>query len=128
MNSLNSILLEGNLVKDPTEKRTPQDTVVCNFTIAVNRSYKKAEDYVKEVSYFDIEVWSLLAENCLKHLCKGRGVRVVGRLKQDRWIDEEDISHTRIKIVGEHVEFKPLMNIVKDEEELENNEILDVAI
>ena len=115
MNSLNSILLEGNLVKDPVERRTPQDTLICSFTIAVNRSYKKDDDYVKEVSYFDIETWSTIAENCLKHLCKGRGVRVVGRLKQDRWIDDEEKLHSRIKIVAEHIEYKPLLNPEKME-------------
>lgn len=107
MNNLNSILVEGNLVKDPVERRTPQDTLVCNLTIAVNRTYKRDDDYVKEVSYFDVEVWAGLAESCLKHLCKGRGVRVVGRLKQDRWVDDDEKNHTRIKIVAEHVEFKP---------------------
>jgi len=114
MNCLNSILLEGNLVKDPLEKRTPQDTIISSFTIAVNRSYKKSEDYVKEVSYFDIEVWSTLAESCLKHLCKGRGVRVVGRLKQDRWIDDDEKNRSRIKIIAEHVEFKPIYTPAKE--------------
>ena len=109
MNSLNSLLVEGNLVKDPVERRTPQDTVVCNFTIAVNRSYKKDDDYVKEVSYFDIESWGAQGESCLKHLTKGRGVRVVGRLKQDRWSDDNNQMHSRIKIVSEHVEYKPMV-------------------
>lgn len=113
MNSLNSVLLEGNLVKDPEERRTSQDTAVSNFTIAVNRSYKKDDDYVKEVSYFDIEVWAGLAEVCVKHLSKGRGVRVVGRLKQDRWVDETENNRSKIKIVAEHVEFKPLFSSEK---------------
>lgn len=60
-----------------------------------------------EVSYFDVEVWAKLAENCNTNLEKGRGVRVVGRLKQDRWQDDDGRGRTRVKIVGEHVEFKP---------------------
>lgn len=108
MNNLNSVLIEGNLVKDPEERRTSQDIAVSNFTIGVNRSYKKDDDYVSEVSYFDIEVWAGLAEICVKHLNKGRGVRVVGRLKQDRWVDETENNRSKIKIVAEHVEFKPV--------------------
>lgn len=119
MNSLNSVLLEGNLVRDPEESRTPQDTVVSTFTIAVNRSYKKDDDYVKEVSYFDIEVWAGLAEICMKHLHKGRGVRVVGRLKQNRWVDEAENNRTKIKIVAEHVEFKPVFTGEKSKTEEE---------
>jgi single-strand DNA-binding protein len=34
-------------------------------------------------------------------------VRVVGRLKQDRWTDADGKPRSRIEIVAEHVEFKP---------------------
>jgi len=60
------------------------------------------------VSYFDIEAWARLGSACAQNLKKGRGVRVVGRLKQDRWTDTEGKSHSRVKIVAEHVEFKPM--------------------
>ena len=123
MNSLNSLLLEGNLVKDPIERRTPQDSLICNFSIAVNRSYKKEDDYVQEVSFFDIETWGTLAENCLKHLCKGRGVRVVGRLKQDRWISEDEQPRSRIKVVAEHIEYKPMINPNKSQDETSEVEV-----
>jgi len=107
VNSLNSVLLEGNLVKDPETKSISSDSTVCCFTIAVNRSYRKNNDYVNEVSYFDIETWGKLAESCNNTLRKSRGVRVVGRLKQDRWDDDNGKNHSRIKIIAEHVEFKP---------------------
>jgi len=42
-----------------------------------------------------------------EYLKKGRGVRVVGRLKQDRWTDADGKPHSRIFIVAEHVEFRP---------------------
>ena len=101
------MIIEGNLVRDPDANLTPKGTSVCNFAIASNRYYKAEGVRKDEVSYFDVEVWSRVAESCEKHLKKGRGVRVVGRLKQDRWIDEEGSPHNRIKVVGEHVEFKP---------------------
>ena len=107
MNSLNSILVEGNLVRDPALSKTPKGTQVCTFSLASNRYYKTDNEAQKEVSFFDVEVWAKLAETCADVLRKGRGVRVVGRLKQDRWADGEGKNHSRIKIVGEHVEFKP---------------------
>lgn len=108
MNNLNSILLEGNLVRDPEIKETPTGTKVGSFCVASNRYYKNGEgERVEEVSFFDIEVWSRLAETCHEYLTKGRGVRVVGRLKQNRWTDGEGFHRSRMLIVGEHVEFKP---------------------
>ena len=52
-------------------------------------------------------VWNRLAEVCKEYLAKGRGVRVVGRLKQDRWEDPEGKTRSKVHIVAEHVEFKP---------------------
>jgi single-strand DNA-binding protein len=34
-------------------------------------------------------------------------VRVVGRLKQDRWTSPEGQPRSKVSIVAEHVEFKP---------------------
>jgi single-strand DNA-binding protein len=61
----------------------------------------------KEVSFFDVSNWTRLAEVCGEYLKKGRGVRVVGRLKQDRWTDADGKGRSKVFIVAEHVEFKP---------------------
>ena len=107
MNNLNSILIEGNLVRDPELSYTPKGTAVCKFSVACNRAFKQDDQLQKEVSYFDVSTWTRLAEVCGEYLKKGRGVRVVGRLKQDRWADADGKPHSRVFIVAEHVEFKP---------------------
>ncbi len=118
MNSLNSILVEGNLVRDPDSKVLPSGNQVCDFTLASNRFYKNGDTGMeKEVSYFDVEAWSRLGASCAQYLKKGRGVRVVGRLKQDRWVDPEGKQRAKVKIVAEHVEFKAQKQGAKKEEE-----------
>jgi single-strand DNA-binding protein len=107
MNNLNSILIEGNLVRDPEYKIIPSGISLCNFSIATDRFIKREESFDKETSFFDIEVWSKLAEICNNELKKGRGVRIVGRLQQDRWVDSEGKSRSKVKVIAEHVEFKP---------------------
>jgi single-strand DNA-binding protein len=107
MNSLNSILLEGNLVKDPEVSYTPKGVAICKFSIAVNRSFKQEEEYQKEVSFFNIVTFLKLAEVCKEYLAKGRGVRIVGRLKQDRWNGTDGKAKSAVVIIAEHVEFKP---------------------
>jgi len=106
MNSLNSVLIEGNLVRDPEKKELESGSKVCMFSVATNRFFNQDNEKKSEVSYFDVEVWNKTADLCLKTLSKGRGVRVVGRLKQERWEDKEGRRHSRIKVVGENVEFK----------------------
>jgi len=77
------------------------------MSLASNRYYKQDTGFEKEVSFFDVETWSKLAEACYSKGKKGRGVRVVGRLKQNRWNDLEGKPHSRVTIVAEHVEFRP---------------------
>jgi single-strand DNA-binding protein len=107
MNNLNSVIVEGNLTKDPFAQTTPSGKLVCKFTIANNRYYKVGEENQQEVSFFTVETWGKVAESCAEYLKKGRGVRVVGRLKQERWKDQEDNARERAVLVAEHVEFKP---------------------
>jgi single-strand DNA-binding protein len=107
MNNLNSIIIEGNMVRDPLFRSTAKGTPLCTFSIASNRFYKQGSGLESEVSFFDVETWSDLAESCHDMGHKGRGVKVVGRLKQDRWNGPDGKQRSRVSIVAEHVEFRP---------------------
>jgi single-strand DNA-binding protein len=114
MNNLNSILIEGNLTRDPELSYCSNGTPWCKFSVAVNRFYKQEDEKRKEVSFIDVSTYAKTAEACAEYLKKGRGVRVVGRLKQDSWKDVDGKSRTKLYIVAEHVEFKP--NLKRQEE------------
>ena len=103
MNALNSILIEGNVVRDAVIKETPRGTQVCTFSIASNRYYRQDDEYEQETSFFEVETWAKLAEACGKNCLKGRGIRVVGRLKQDRWTSPEGKNFSKVKVVAEHL-------------------------
>ena len=107
MNNLNSVLLEGNLCRDPELRYTPKGTAVCTLVVASNRSYKVDGERHEEVSFVEATTWGKLATVCAEHLAKGRGVRVVGRLKQERWEDGDGNARAKLGIVAEHVEFQP---------------------
>jgi len=124
MNSLNSILIEGNLTREPELSATPKGTPVCAFSVASNRFYKQDDETQQEVSFFEVETWAKLATVCGEQLKKGRGVRVVGRLKQDRWTDGDGKNRSKVKIVAEHVEFRPEFKTRKAEEEKETAEMV----
>jgi single-strand DNA-binding protein len=130
MNSLNSIILEGNVVRTPQIQETTKGTPFCKIGVAVNRWYKSMNGSVQnEVSFFDIDAWGALAKTCSETCEKGRGVRVVGRLKQDRWQDQATgKNRSRVTIVAEHIEFKPKFAAtpagISDEQRI--NELRDV--
>jgi single-strand DNA-binding protein len=93
------VLLEGDLVSDAELSYTENNVAVCRFKLQYYCAFKAEKGLVEEVSYFDIVSRMRLAEVCAEYVKKGRGVRVVGRLKQDA---------EKVVIEAEHVEFKPL--------------------
>jgi single-strand DNA-binding protein len=115
MNNLNSILIEGNLTRDPEIKYANNGTACGSMSIATNRYYKKDNNYETEVSYLDVKCYGKLAEVCDQYLKKGRGIRVVGRLKQERWQTKDtNENRSKVVIVAEHIEFKPEYNKEKN--------------
>ena len=110
MNSLNSILLEGTLVADPENMVSEELSGVkncCRFGIENHRYCKVAGESVKEEYIYEIETKGKFAIQCLEHLKKGRGVRVVGSLVQ-REVELGDMKYMKVYIRAEHVEFKPV--------------------
>lgn len=104
MNQLNSLIIEGNLENGKREEKA------FKFSVACNRFYKdKNGDGQNETSFFDVECWGKLADLCEKQFQKDRGVRIVGRLKQNRWKDECGKLHSKVIVIAEHVEFKPII-------------------
>ena len=118
MNNLNSIILEGNLARDPALSYTPTGTPVCTLVVASNRTYKVEGERTEEVSFIETTTWGKLATVCDEHLKKGRGLRVVGRIKQERWEDPDGNARSKVVIVAEHVEFKPERRQSRPETEL----------
>lgn len=107
MNHLNSLIVEGIIVKQAAFSEPVQDFKVCKFPIAVHRWYKGKNGEGKEETYFlDVEAYGKLAEVCMKKGEKGCSVRVVGRIKQERWEDDGKMK-SRIIVVAEHIEYKP---------------------
>jgi len=120
MNSLNSILIEGNLVNEPrliTTSKNGNKLVV--FRIANNRIYTDREGVKqKETLFLDVNAWGDVGEKSLKHLKTGSSVRVVGRLRMSEYLNKDKQKMTSYSILADHVEFKFLKK-GKDGESLE---------
>ena len=118
MNFLNQIILEGNIVKMDYEEIGNIKFPRVNIVLAVDRKFKDIDgEWKSEVAYFDIEGYDLLAKKVYDYGYKGRGIRVVGRLTQKRWADDEGKEYARVYVVAEHIDFKPMTKDFDKEEE-----------
>lgn len=108
MNQMNQIVIEGNVVRDSQVKETSRGTKVCLVPIATNHKYKdKLGNFQTETAYLDVEAWGENFCNRIVRMAKkGRGLRVVGRLKQDRWKTPEGKSTSKVSIIAEHIDFQ----------------------
>lgn len=80
-----TIILIGNLGRDPEMRYTPSGQAVTSLNIATNRTYKGADgNPVKETIWFRVSVWGKQAESTNQYLRKGSKVLVEGRLTPDR--------------------------------------------
>jgi len=79
-----TIILAGNLGRDPEMRYTPSGQPVTSFSVATNRQYtNNSGETVKETMWFRVSVWGKMAETCNQYLKKGSKVLVEGRLTAD---------------------------------------------
>lgn len=83
---LNLIVLHGRLTADPELKQTQSGVSLCNFTIAVDRSYKSGEDKITD--FFNCTAWRGLGETIAKHFKKGKEIALYGEMQSQRWQDD----------------------------------------
>lgn len=82
--SYHTIILVGNLGRDPEMRYTPSGQAVTNFSVAVNDNYTNSNgEKVERTIWIRVSTWGRLAETCNQYLKKGRKVLVEGRLTTD---------------------------------------------
>lgn len=80
-----TIIIVGNLGRDPEKRYTTSGQAVTKFSIASNRNYTAADgNQVKETIWFNVSVWGKQAESTAQYLHKGSRVLIEGRLVPDQ--------------------------------------------
>jgi single-strand DNA-binding protein len=104
---MNTVILKGNLARDPELRFTPQGTAMCGFDIAINRKWNDANGQLKEeVGFFKCEAWGKTSEVICEYFKKGRPILIQGRLKQDQWEDKATgAKRSAVKVVVDRFDF-----------------------
>lgn len=105
---INTVTLVGRLTADPELRYTPSGTAVCNFTLAVNRSFTNQQGE-READFIRIQVWRKQAENVANYLGKGSLVGINGRL-QSRSYEQDGRRVFVTEVVADQVAFLEYRN------------------
>jgi len=107
-----TIIVVGNLGRDPEMRYTPNGQAVTSFSVASSRQYTSNNgQQVKETAWFRISVWGKMAETCNQYLKKGSKVLIEGRLIPDAsgnpriWNRQDGTPGTSFEINAQTVRF-----------------------
>lgn len=122
-NSLNKVMIIGNLGQEPEMRFTPSGSPVTSFSVATNRVYNTPDGERKEeTEWFNVVTWNKTAETCNQYLTKGQKVYVEGRLHARTWDGQDGQKHTRVEIIANRVIFLDKRAGVTDDNKSEENE------
>ena len=108
-----TIILAGNVGRDPEMRFTPSGQAVTSFSVATNRQYTaNSGETVKETIWFRITTWGKTAETCNKYIKKGSKVLVEGRLTADNatggprvWTAQDGTPRASFEVSASNVRF-----------------------
>ena len=98
-NSLNKVILIGNLGQDPESRFTPQGTAVANLSIATNEAWKDQSGELQErTEWHRVVMYGRMAETATEFMKKGQMVYVEGRLHTREWEDQNQMKRRTTEI------------------------------
>jgi single-strand DNA-binding protein len=108
-----TLVLVGNVGRDPEMRYTPSGQPVTSFSVATNRQYTNNNgETIKETIWFRITTWGKQAEVCNQYLHKGSKVLVEGRLTPDKdtggpriWTKQDGTPGASFEVTASTVRF-----------------------
>lgn len=108
-----TIIVVGNVGKEPEMRYTPSGQPVTSFSVATNRQYtNNSGQMVKETIWFRVTTWGKQAEVCNQYVKKGSKVLVEGRLSPDPntggprvWTKQDGSAGASFEITANTVRF-----------------------
>lgn len=106
MSGVNKVILVGRLGADPEMKSVGNGQNVARLSVATSEQWTGKDGQKQErTEWHRVVVWGRQAENCAKHLSKGRQVYVEGRLQTRSWEDAQGQKKYATEIVANTVQF-----------------------
>lgn len=104
-NCLNRAQIIGNLTRDPEVRTTSTGIKVCSIGVATNRKWTDRQTGApkEEVEFHNVVAWDRLAGICEQYLHKGTKVFFEGRLRTNKWEDENGKNHYKTEIIAENM-------------------------
>lgn len=101
---MNKVELVGRLTKDPESKLTQNQTLYCNFTVAVDRRFKDANGE-RQADFINCVAWRQTAEFVQKYFKKGNRIGLCGSIQTRSYQDNDGTKHFITEVLVDEAEF-----------------------
>lgn len=98
---INKVILIGNLGDAPTVRHTQNSTAVANLSIATSESWKDKQtgEQKENTEWHRCVLYKRLAEIAGEYLKKGSKVYVEGKLRTNKWTDQQGVDRYTTEVV-----------------------------
>jgi single-strand DNA-binding protein len=103
---LNKVMLIGNLGADPETRYMPSGGAVTNVRLATTRRWKDRQsgERREETEWHRVVFFNRLAEVAGEYLRKGSQIYVEGRIRTQKWQDQNGQDRYTTEIVGDEMQ------------------------
>lgn len=98
---VNKVILIGNLGADPEVRFTQNGTAVATLRVATTEKWKGQDGQMQEqTEWHRVVAWQRLAEICRDYLSKGSRVYIEGKLRTNKWQDQNGNDRYTTEIIA----------------------------
>ena len=126
---LNEAQILGNITQDLEVRYTTSGSAVVNFSVATNRSFKKADsdEWQDEATFHNVVVWGKDAEFLSQRAGKGTRMFIKGRLQTRSWEDADGKKNYRTEIIAEKIILLDRYNKTPSDDAIQDSSSADVS-
>lgn len=100
-----TVLIIGNVGRDPEISYTPQGIAVCKVNVAVNKVTGKGETRKEKTTWFRCTFWRERAETVSQYVKKGMKIMVTGEIEASAYIDKEGKAQASLELTANDFKF-----------------------
>ena len=100
-------IIVGNVGRDPELRYTQSGVAVCDFTVAVNRTWtdRNTNERREETTWFRVSAWRGQAETVSQYVRKGMQIMVTGRISASAFLGQDGQPRASLDLTATDIQF-----------------------
>jgi single-strand DNA-binding protein len=100
-------IIIGNVGRDPELRYTQSGVAVCDFSVAVNRTWtdRQSGQRREDTTWFRVSAWRGLAETVSQYVHKGMQIMVTGRVEASAFMGQDGEPRASLDLTALDIQF-----------------------